>query len=62
VARELGVNDGTLGNWVARDRRRGGDGGLGEDERLCRENAELAVEGDAFKRWVALWVKDAMGR
>ena len=67
VARELGVNDGTLGNWVARDRRRGGDGRLSEDERaelarLRRENAELAMERDVLKRSVALWVKDATGR
>ena len=48
VARELGVNEGTLGNWVALDRRRAGspNGALGEDERaelarLRRECAEL---------------------
>jgi transposase len=68
VARELGVNAGTLGNWVARDRQaRDGDGRLSEDERaelarLRRENAELAMERDVLKRSVALWVKDAMGR
>jgi transposase len=68
VARELGVNAGTLANWVARDKRvRGGDGRLSEDERvelarLRRENAELAMERDVLKRSVALWVKDAMGR
>lgn len=69
VARELGVNDGTLGNWCAAERRRrdGGDGGLGESERaelvrLRRENAELAMQRDVLKRSVALWVQDAMGR
>jgi transposase len=69
VARDLGIHDGTLGNWVNADRRRRGeaDGALREDERselarLRKENAELAMERDVLKRSVALWVKDAMGR
>jgi transposase len=69
VARELGINDGTLGNWVNADRRRRGpgDGQLGEDERaelirLRRECAELAMRCDVLKRSVALWVQEAMGR
>jgi transposase len=69
VARELGINDGTLGNWCAKDRRiREGSGdALSEDERaelvrLRRENAELAMQRDVLKRSVALWVNEAMGR
>jgi len=68
VARDLGINPGTLENWVARDRRQreAGDGRLSEDERaelvrLRRENAELAMRCDVLKRSVALWVQDAMG-
>jgi transposase len=68
VARDLGVNEGTLGNWVNADRRRrdGGNGELSEDERaelarLRKENAELAMRCDVLKRSVALWVQDAMG-
>ena len=69
VARELGVNEGTLGNWCALQRRvrEGGDGRLSEGERaelirLRRENAELAMERDVLKRSVVLWVKEATGR
>ena len=67
VARELGVNEGTLGNWCARERARcAGNGPLSEDERaelerLRRENAELAMQRDVLKRSVALWVREAMG-
>ena len=70
VARELGINEGTLGNWCAQDRqppRRRRRPRLNEDERaelvrLRRENAELAMQRDVLKRSVALWVNEAMGR
>lgn len=65
IARDLGVNEGTLGNWVnrAREAREGRDG-LSKDDveelkRLRAENAELRMERDVLKRSVVLWVKEA---
>jgi transposase len=69
VARELGVNEGTLGNWCVKARAAvgEGDGALSESERaelarLRRENTELRMQRDVLKRSVALWVDEAMGR
>jgi transposase len=66
VAKDLGINPGTLANWVKRDRAANApvDGRLAESEReellrLRREVAELAMERDVLKRSVVLWVKEA---
>ena len=54
VARDLGVNEGTLGNWVQRAREaREGRGELSRDDyeelkRLRAENAELRMERDVL--------------
>ena len=55
VARDLGVHEGTLGNWVARAREaREGRGELTRDDmdelkRLRSEVAELRMERDVLK-------------
>src|SRR6266545_2996207 len=64
IARELGIYDSTLGNWVKQDRiDRGEREGLTSDERarlreLERDNARLRMERDLLKRTVAFWVKE----
>jgi transposase len=64
IARELGIYDSTLGNWVKQDRiDRGEQAGLTSDERarlreLERDNARLRMERDLLKRTVAFWVTE----
>ena len=62
VARDLGVKEGMLGNWVQRAREARGE--LSRDDveelkRLRAENAQLRMERDVLKRSVVLWVKEA---
>jgi transposase len=64
IARELGIYDSTLGNWVRQDRiDRGDQDGLSSDDRarlreLEGENTKLRMERDLLKRTVAFWVKE----
>src|ERR1035438_10189500 len=64
VARELGLVEQTLGNWVRQERiDRGEREGLSTEEReevarLRREGEGLTMEGDLLNRCVAFWVKE----
>jgi transposase len=64
VARAIGVNPGTLGNWVNLERvERGERDGLTADERgelteLRAECKQLRMERDLLKRSLAFWVKE----
>ena len=64
VGRSVGVNPGTLGNWVGLERvERGERDGLTVDERadlaeLRAENAQLRMERDLLKRSLAFWIKE----
>jgi transposase len=64
VGRAIGVNPGTLGNWVGLERiERGEREGLTADERadladLRAENAQLRMERDLLKRSLAFWVRE----
>lgn len=64
VAKELGVVEQTLGNWVRQERiDRGEREGMSSEERdemarLRREVKRLTTERDLLKRSVAFWVKE----
>ena len=64
VARELGVVEQTLGNWVRQERiDRGERDGTSTEERedlarLRREVKRLTMERDLLKRSVAFWVEE----
>ncbi len=67
VARDLGINEGTLGNWVTADRRARGDqpaDTVSESERselvrLRRENAQLRMEKEILKKAAAFFVTES---
>jgi transposase-like protein len=64
IARELGIYDSTLGNWVRQDRiDRGEREGLTTEERarlrqLETENTRLRMERELLNPTVAFWVKE----
>jgi len=69
VARSLGINDGTLGNWVkaARDAKaRAGDPeGLSESERvelqrLRKEVVELRTDREILRKAAAYFARETM--
>jgi transposase len=67
IARELGIYDSTLGNWVRQDAiDRGEREGLTTQERerlqLEAENAKLRMERELLKRTVAFWVSEISTR
>ena len=63
VARDIGVGEGTLGNWVAAYRRAGEEPALTISERerlrqLEREARELRMENEFLKKAAAYFAKD----
>lgn len=65
VARELGINDGTLGNWVAKYRKEhaGEEPELTVSERarlreLERENRELRMQAEFLKKAAAFFAQE----
>ncbi len=66
VARELGVNEATLGRWVNsfKNRQDAGDGALGETERaelarLRKENSELKMDRAFLKKASLFFAQEA---
>jgi transposase len=67
VARELGISDTTLGNWVRAHAggpksEKGAANEVDEEtKRLRRRVAELEKEREILKRAMAFWVKESNG-
>ncbi|MCY4036684.1 MAG: transposase [bacterium] len=65
VARDLGIGESSLGNWVRQARiDRGEKPGLTTGERselvrLRRENSKLRMERELLKRATAFWVQES---
>lgn len=65
VAREMGLVEQTVGNWVRQERiDRGEREGLSSEEReeltrLRREVKRLGIERELLKRAVSFWVKES---
>ena len=67
IARELGISDTTLGNWVRADAaksatQKGTATEMDEEKKqLRRRVAELEKEREILKRAMAFWVKESNG-
>ncbi|SKF61280.1 transposase IS3/IS911 family protein [Mycobacteroides abscessus subsp. abscessus] len=66
VARELGINEATLGRWVnlQKDHQGGGEAPLGESERvelarLRKENSELKLDRAFLKKASLFFAQEA---
>ncbi len=66
VARELGINEATLGRWVnaSKGRHEAGDGALSETERvelvrLRKENSELKMDRAFLKKASLFFAQEA---
>jgi transposase len=69
LARDLGISDVTLRNWIRQERAERGErpGGLSGDEReelsrLREENARLRIEREILAKAAAFFAKESDGR
>ena len=65
VARDLGISDKTLRNWVRVEKEKARPGALSEDERLelkrlRKENSELKTEREILRRAAAYFAKETI--
>lgn len=63
VARDLGISDKTLGNWVRVEQEKARPGAISEDERLelkrlRKEVSELKIEREILRKAAAYFAKE----